>query len=159
VGQRCGLAIRPERAQVVTQLYGGRRPLRHPFDTGLQHRVDVDPFEPVPAVRHVLEHLALESRLDQRTVREEVPARHQVDRCPHHRTAHGLAVLDQPGEFSRIEVVEAGPQSYVRRERRLGLHTDQVLDRLQRGRVPAFGQPLAMQGGAIQGLQTQLRHG
>ena len=101
---------------------------------------------------HVLEDLALEPRLDQRAEREEVAARHQVDRCPHHRTADHLALLQQLDELGGLGSVQPCPQSDVRRERRLGLHADKVLDRLVRGRVVTFDQPLAVQRGAVQGL-------
>jgi hypothetical protein len=82
-----------------------------------------------------------------------------VDRCPHHRTADRLTFLQQLDEFVGLEPVQPRPQPDVRRERRLGLHADKVLDRLERGRVLTFDQPLTVQRGAVQGLQTQLRHG
>ena len=71
----------------------------------------------------------------------------------------GTPVLQQTGQFLGVEVGQAGPQPDVRGEGDLGLHADQVLDGFEGGGGPAFEQPLALEGGAVLGSQTQLRHG
>nr|WP_202877762.1 hypothetical protein [Kribbella jiaozuonensis] len=158
MGQGGGVAVGPQWAEVLAELYGGRGALGHAVDAGLEYGVHVEALEAVPAVGDVLVDLAVQPGLDERAEREEVAARDQVDGCPHQRTADGLAVLQELDEFGRLEVRQPGPQADVRRQRGLGLHAGQVFDRFQGGCVVAFEQPLAVERGTVQCLQAQLRH-
>jgi hypothetical protein len=73
---------------------------------------------------------------------------HQVQ--PYH-----LTFLGQRRQLARREVLEAGPQSHILGERRLGLHPAQVLDHVDRPRRRTFQQVLASQRGPVETTLAQ----
>ena len=78
-----------------------------------------------------------------------------MDRPPHDDDAHDLAVEEQLAELVGAEAVEPRPQAQVGVERHLGLHADEVADRVQRRHRRALQQELARQGGPAEGAGVE----
>ena len=98
---------------------------------------------------------AIKNRLDQRTQPVAVGGADQMDGAAHQHDANRLAVGEQAGELVAGEAVEPAPQSVVGRERRLRLHADKVLDRVERAHRRARQQELTSQRRPVQCPQRQ----
>ena len=98
-------------------------------------------------------------RLEHRSHRDAVVGAQQVEGAPHHQRAHRASALEQLDELRRPEVLQPRPQPGVRLERLLGLQPHEVRDRLGGGCRAAFGQPLAVEGGPVEGAPVERLHG
>ena len=85
-----------------------------------------------PAMSGVGRQHAIQCRLDQRAQPMTVPGRDEMDGAAHQHDASGLAGGQQAGQLLAGEAVEPAPQPVIRRERRLRLHSDEVLDGVER---------------------------
>jgi hypothetical protein len=99
--------------------------------------------------------LGVEHGLEEGPQQQAVVGGDQVDRPPHDDDADDLSVEEQLAELVGSEAVEARPQSQVGVERHLGLHPDEVPDRLQRGQRRSPQQELPRQRGPAEGASVQ----
>jgi hypothetical protein len=124
LGQGRRRMIRPGPGQQAAQL--GERPRlllgQHPAGLGDRRYV-----RPGQLAAEGMRQGPVEHRLQQRAQQQAVPGRDQVDSPAHQRDPHHVPAQQQPGQIRRPEPVEPGQQAVVGRERRLGLHPDEVL--------------------------------
>ncbi len=84
--------------------------------------------------------VAVEGWLHQGTQRQAVAGGDQVDGVAQQRDAHRAPLGDQLGQLVEVEALRGRPQSDVGRVGGLGLHADQLLDRLGSRELPAAQQ-------------------
>ncbi len=76
-----------------------------------------------------------------------------MDGVAHESYAHRAPIQDQAGELVGVERLKPRPQADVVRVGGLGLHADEVLDRLQGGQPLATQQHLRLQRGLVEGTR------
>ena len=105
-------------------------------------------------------YLGVEHGLGERAQLQGVVGSHQVDRPPHHDDADEPALLEQLADGGGVEPVEPRPQREVGIERVLGLHPDQVRDRVERRKRRPLQQELAGQRRPVEGtaIEDERRH-
>ena len=82
--------------------------------------------------------------------RQVVARGREMERAAVQPAAHGGAVVEQVGHRRGVERLEPRPQAEVGRLRLLGLHDEEVADRLERRAPVAAQQQLALQQGTVE---------
>ncbi len=155
-GEGGGVALGPPLPQQYAEFLSGARPFLQQCSAGGGERLDVHPLD-AHAVGAVTVEAAVDDRLHQGAEREAVAGAHQVDGVAHERDAHRVPVQDQAGQLVGVKALQPCPKPDVRRGGGLGLHADQVLDRVFGGEPLAAQQHLSLQRGAVERTRGENR--
>ena len=155
VGHRLLVAVRPALREPSTEGRATQRSVGQDLATGGDERLDVD--VPEAAGERARGEPTGQRGLRPGSQRERVARGHEVDGRAHQRGSDRPTVLDRRSELAGVEAVQPRPEPDVRRQRRLRLHANEVLDLVEGGRGHAFEQVLAGEQGAVEGARSEHR--
>ena len=156
-GDRQGLwvSIRPQLVERPSERVQRDRLFLNALAPCPRNLIQVEAGEPVPVRRR---EMAYERALDHRAQSETVTRGHQVDGGTHQRDAHRRPAGEQGDEFVGSKALHPGPEAHVWRKRSLGLHADEMFQRVHSRNLSPLQQHLPRKQSTVERAPAQNVH-